>query len=164
MIIEKLLGKEMNIKIGEVTVLSGGEFRQAKNQIVPTREHWWLRSPGTNRNYASIASPDCTKTYDSAPGVSMGVRPALRILSGDLKVSDRFFLANYTWTVVLDGKEKDTCVALCDSIVGKSYFKQNPQMEMSNLYEASDLKEWLRYWAASAGIIPEGAQTNEEAE
>ena len=145
--------QKQDIQIEEVTLLSKEEYHAAKENIPPEpRFHgwWWLRSPGRCPSYAASVGRSGSLRVDN---VSVCVRPALRIInlnSSKLCIGDKFEMVGFTWTVVLE-EEKDF-LALCDTSVGETCFREDWDEDNANEYEASDVKKWLANWAGEHGI------------
>ncbi len=142
--------QEIDLDIVRVTILSEEEYEHSKHVIQPIYEWWWLRSPGIIRRNAGCVLYNGSLLHTSVDRDSGCVRPALQVLNLqplNLKISDKIDLAGYTWTVISEN------LILCDSPVGKTAFRNNWQADNANIYEASDLKKWVKKWAAEKGIL-----------
>ncbi|MBR6252749.1 MAG: hypothetical protein IKR04_02805 [Clostridia bacterium] len=147
---KKIIKQEIDLDIAKITLLSEEEYEAAKN-IIPVRDdRWWLRSP--IEFFEPIATYLVSKVgkLDSSyvPDI-YGVRPALKIRnlkSSGLIIEDKIELAWHAWTVISDE------LALCDDIVGHTFFREDMKAEDANNYEKSDIKKWLENWAAENGI------------
>ena len=145
--------EEKDIQIEEITLLSKEEYLAAKDNIPLIDDWWWLRSPGPCRTNVARVYHDRSVYYCSVDYPNVYVRPALRILnpeSSNFCIRDKFEMAGYTWTVVLE-EEKD-CIALCNTSVGEIYFRDNWTANDANKYETSDVKKWLENWAKAHEI------------
>ena len=134
-----------NLQIEEVTLLSAEEYKETKENIEPLDNWWWLRSPGFKKYYADFVYSD-GMYKEGGFGVdipNVSVRPVLKIKnieSLSFTVDDSFKMGGYIWTVI----SKD--LVLCDQEVCKMMFRKDWQAEDANMYESSDIKEWLTAW------------------
>ncbi len=135
---------ETNIEIIEVTLLSIEEYEACKDRVPKVGDWWWLRSPCSIGNYAVYVNTDGSIYYASFLGNHLStIRPALRIRnpkSASHQIMDKFNLAGYTWTVVSED------MALCDNIIGRTFFREDWKATDASVYEASDIKKWLDRW------------------
>lgn len=155
--IQELVPQTNDIEISEITLLSINEARELSREVRETDSWWWLRSPGRHPSYIKADPYDAAdvyydgEVYTDAFNVNYngGVRPALRISnfgSSNLNIGDKFSAGGEEWTVI----SKD--VALCDRIVGQTYFRKDVDALDANVYEQSDIKKWLENWALVKGI------------
>ena len=143
--------QEQDIQINEITLLSKEEYLDAKENIPAIHKRWWLRSPGYYQYYAVYVRGVGSLSRSYVDIGSACVRPALKILndkSSNLNIGDKFNMAGYTWTVILEG------TALCDTVVGNTCFRKDWKSDDANKYDASDIKKWLESWAEEKGLTP----------
>lgn len=147
--IEKIIvtTQDLEVNISEVTLLSRDEYVNYKNNISKLDQWWWLRSPGDYYYSAALAYTDGTICDCSVINDIGGIRPALKFSNPNLQIGDRFFAANYNWTVIGEG------IALCDECVGQIAFRADWRANDANDYEASDVKKWLDRWCEKNEII-----------
>lgn len=154
---EKIVTKTepINVEIGEATLLSIEEYKEAVKNIKYVDNDWWLRSPGKFDKFAPFVSSkhgNVVSGYNDHITSQFGVRPALRIdnlQSLNLKAGDKIILAGHNWTIISDR------LALCDEIIGKSAFREDWKEDNANNYERSDIKKWLEHWAKENGLSEE---------
>ena len=144
---------ETDVQISEITLLSKEEYILAKEIICPIKGWWWLRSPGSNQYYAAYVNYGGSLSSSSVYYDYCCVRPALRIRnlkSSNLKIKDKFQIAGYIWTVVIE--TTDEIVALCDDSIGVTAFHNDWKADDANDFEKSDIKKYLYKWAEQKGI------------
>ena len=153
--IEKLVITKVpqEITVTGITLLSKEEYNACRKHIKPVDDWWWLRSPGYDQDRAARVLSDGRVYYGGNYVVSGNgaVRPAvvLQLPESDirnLQIDDGFEMAGYTWTMIADD------MAMCDSGVGCTAFREDWQAQDANVYEASDVKKWLEAWAKEKGI------------
>ena len=135
--------QQTEIDINDITLLSIEEYEQTKEIVPLVIQYWWLRSPGTyDNNVAVVLIGGSVNYFGLFVPDSYGVRPALilNMQSSNLQIKDKFIFADYTWTVIGEN------LALCDSVVGTTYFRKDWEAEDSSEYETSDIKKWLEDW------------------
>lgn len=144
--------EQVEIAIDKITLLSIEEHERCKEHIQPIPYWWWLRSPVRNSLYAAHVNLDGS-VYCSGSLVNRvngAVRPVVVLRlnpeSDNLRIDDKFILAGHTWTVI------DSTLALCDEIVGTTYFRKDWKSPDANVYEQSHVKKWLERWVAENGI------------
>ncbi len=143
---------EIELEIAEVTLLSAEEHKLYKERIPAVHCWWWLRSPGGGIDRAENVRSEETTDFrgDLVVHGRCAVRPVLKIhnlLAANLKVLDRFILAEHTWTVISED------LAICDDTVGKTCFREDWRAEDANVFEVSDIKGWLIVWSQVNRII-----------
>lgn len=137
--------EQINVKIKEVTLLSLEEYEKYKD-LIPEIDYWyWLRSPRNSTNGIAYVAPNGSTGYDYCCHTSGTVRPALRIEvdnpnSEELVVWEKIMIKNDMYSI-LDVKGSEVLL-LSDGILG--YRRFDPK---SNIWEKSELKEWLDNWA-----------------
>lgn len=138
----KLIPVKEKITINEITLLSVEDYNKYKDNIPLLKESWWLRSAGYHDGSAA-----CVFSKDGCIGIlgnlvfrMFGVRPVLRISNHNLKIKDEFIFKSYKWTVI----SKD--LAICNSYIGKHYFREDWKAEDANNYTASDIKKYIEDW------------------
>lgn len=137
------------VLIKGITLLSIEEYEAARDMIPMAKDDWWLRSPG-GYDYWTAYVYGNGSVLDYGYGVNnnaLGVRPALDLELGDLRIGDTFELAGYMWTVI-NGN-----MALCNDIIARHCFREDYEASDVNDYEASDVKKWLEEWAKRKGVI-----------
>ena len=140
--------EEHDVDITDITLLSIEEYEECKEYIPHVSHWWWLRSPGYDSRRAACVYADggvhgsgYIVDYDR-----IAVHPALRISNLEsFNLGDKFSLAELEWTVI----SKD--LALCDSMVGATAFREDRQAADANDYDKSDVKKWLEEWAREKG-------------
>lgn len=140
----------VDLDVVEVTLLSEEEYRANKNIIPLINKWWWLCSPGGGMYYAVFVYGDGSLSANFVNTNNGCVRPVLRIRnfrSCNLLIENKFELAGYTWTVLSDD------LALCDKEIGRTCFREDIDAEDANVYKKSDIKKYLKKWAAEAGIL-----------
>lgn len=140
--------QEFGIKITGITLLSKEEYEENRD-IIPAVNWWWLRSPGSIQDDAAyVCCYGSLYNYNVNYG-SGCVRPALYVWnpqSSDLNRGDKFELAGYSWTMLSND------LALCNETVGQTCFRRDWRAEDANVYDKSDIKQWLHDWAEKTGI------------
>ncbi len=140
----------MDIKITGITLLTAEEAKDLPQKIRNINRNWWLCSPGSHDYFATCVSGGSGRVYAHGDYVNnlLGVRPALILdpESSDLKIGDKFKLAEQNWTVI---SEK---YALCDDVIGNSVFRKNYNVPNANNYECSDIKKYIENWAKELEI------------
>ena len=140
--------QEFDIKITGITLLSKEEYEENRD-IIPAVNWWWLRSPGGNQSLAALVRSGGSLNSSRVHYDYGYVRPALYVWnpqSSNLKRGDNFELAGYTWTMLSND------LALCDETVGQTCFRRDWRAEDANVYDKSDIKQWLHDWAEESGI------------
>lgn len=148
--VNKIVIQQVEIEILDVALLSKEEYEKCKEYIPPLDEWWWLRSQGSDDDYAAFVYGYSGRVDSDGIDVNYtyGVRPSLFILKSPfLRIGDTFKLAGYMWTVI------DETIALCDSYIGKSCFRKDWKAEDANVYEASDVKRYIEDWAKENNLI-----------
>lgn len=145
--------QDIDLAITDVTLLSIEEYEANKEIIPHVDDCWWLRSPGYYSDSVAGVEYDGSVYY---PGdvVDVGcnaVRPVVALRPSEsgipnLNVGDKIEMAGYTWTILRDE------LALCDDVVGCTEFRKDGNAKDANAYEVSDIKKWLKKWAAENGI------------
>lgn len=136
--------KKINTEIffSEITLLSEEEYDRNRDIIPSVNGMWWLRSCGALNGFGADAVDGFGEVDNEIPGIRLGVRPVLLISiyePSNPKPGDKFELAGHTWTVIR-GR-----MMLCDSIVSDEVmFTTDGKTE----YEQSNIKKWLKNWAA----------------
>lgn len=150
----------MNLKITGITLLSTEETENIPENLKSVGIPWWLRSPGVSNYYASIVGNDgCIYSYGNSVCFSgFGIRPALIFNpeSSNLKIGDKFKLAEYDWTIITEN------IALCNGIIDNGPFREDWQAEDANNYEKSDIKKFLENWAEENHIIDKPDTINDK--
>lgn len=140
--------EDLSVHFYGITLLSSKEYDEYKNIIPIINGWWWLRSSGSHRSFATEVYNDDSPCSRYVSNVSGCVRPALigNFKSSNLRYSDKFILIGYNWTVLNDW------LALCDDVVGKTYFRKDANASDANDFEHSDIKKWLYRWTETNGI------------
>ena len=151
--------ENVNLDITGITLLSIEEYEATRDMIPMVKDDWWLRSLSDDASFAMSVCGGGEVYQRLGTGVlfglqlqysvdsTLGVRPALNLELGDLRIGDVFELAGYVWTVINEN------VALCDDIIAKTCFREDWDAVDANNYEASDVKKWLHDWAKTNGIL-----------
>ena len=158
---ENGLMSEPEFEITDVTLLSKNEYDTYRDAIAfDMAQWWWLRSPGSSSKYANFVRSDTGNVGNYAHSVStdyFGVRPALICDLDDVgySVGDKVSGSGYEWTVisnsisVTDDPYNGHGLILCDETVGQTAFKADDTASDANVYDASDVKQWLANWVAA---------------
>jgi len=148
----------IDIQISEVTLLSEEEYEYAKDIIPSINEWWWLRSPGYTQLTAASVHYGGSLSSSHVSSDRGCVRPALRFCNleaSNLRIEDKFELAGYKWTIISPE------LAICDDVVGQSWFQKDWRVEDANIYENSDIKRWLSNWVKERGLTLGGKRMSE---
>ena len=157
---ENGLMPEPGFEIMEVTLLSKDEYDTYRDGIAfDMAQWWWLRSPGSSSKYANFVRSDTGNVGNYAHSVStdyFGVRPALICDLNDVgySVGDKVSGSGYEWTVisnsisVTDDPYNGHGLILCDETVGQTAFRSDDTASDANVYDESDVKQWLANWVA----------------
>ncbi len=159
--VEKGIMPEPEFEITDVTLLSKNEYDTYRDEIAfDMAQWWWLRSPGSSSKYANFVRNDTGSVGNYAHSVStdyFGVRPALICDLDDVgySVGDKVSGSGYEWTVisdlisVTDDPYNGHGLILCDEIVGQTAFRTDDTASDANVYDVSDVKQWLANWIAT---------------
>lgn len=140
--------EDLSVQFYGITLLSSKEYDEYKDIIPIIDEWWWLRSPGNHQFFATEVFNDGSRCSRYVSIVSGCVRPALigNFKSSNLHCGDKFIFIGYNWTVLNDR------LALCDDVVGKTYFRKDANASDANDFKHSDIKKWLYRWTEANGI------------
>ena len=131
-----------NLKIAGATLLS---IEEAENLLAEKERKyhcwWWLRSPGSNSNYAAgVYNVGDVYYYGSSVRGGNGcVRPALQISnleSSNLLIGDVFEVGNYKFRVI-----SENLAWLYEQDIGQRRFDKK-----TNIYEQSEIKQFVDDW------------------
>ncbi len=132
--------KHISLNLTDITLLSIEEYLKHEEIIHKSNRWWWLRSEENGQYYVTLYA---TLEYNRPHSAEGGVRPALigSFGSAGLKRSNKVEIAGYTWTILSEN------IALCDQIVGTSFFREDSDASDKNDYEKSDIRRWIYAWA-----------------
>lgn len=140
--------KTINLCSGqyEVTLLTKGEYMEHRNRIPLVNDWWWLRSPGY---YSFIAAyVDIDGSVDNhgrnVGNVTYAVRPTLKSMSLNLPIGEHFIALGNRWIMI------DNCMAISQDVITHRRYDTE-----KNVWETSELKQWLEEWAKEADAIEE---------
>jgi len=122
----------------EITLLTAKEYRKYKSAIPYINDWWWLRSPGSTDGRAAYVCPkgavltrgDGVRSDDDA------VRPVLKSDEITQSIGEQFVFIGNRWTVI------GPHVAISNGIIATRRYDS-----VSNIWETSELKAWLEFWA-----------------
>lgn len=143
--VKKITTKSIDFDAVGATLLTVEEAKQLPDEVLnAVHDSWWLRSPGRYVKYAACVFGVNGRVFDFGDFVykELGVRPVIIFKSSDLEVGDKFIAFGYKWTVVFPNK------ALCNDIIRYSAFHKDCQASDANVYEKSDIKEYVDCWFA----------------
>ena len=125
----------------EITLLTVEEYRKYKSTVPNIEDWWWLRSPGNADDRAAYVCPKgaVLSRGDGIRSDDDAVRPALKSDEIILDVGEQFIALGNRWTVIGKG------IAISNGIVATHRYDSD-----SNVWETSELKEWLEAWAKEA--------------
>lgn len=146
---EKVYCKE-GLLITGATLLSAEEAEKLPQHLRSYKGWWWLRSPGYYQDVAVLVNTGGSVYYGGSFVINdFGyVRPTLRISalesSNLLYIGDRFEFGGAEFEVVSDR------LAFCTGDIGCCAFRRDWKAEDANVYEASDVKQFVEEWFKSA--------------
>lgn len=147
--IKRTIEVEEELNIDGATLLSVKEAEKLPIRLRKYGKWWWLRSPGRISIAASIV-------YDYGVIGCVGghvdyifgyVRPALiisNIESLNLTIGDCFSFGGKEFEIV------SNTIAFCKSDIGQCCFRHDYKSSDANIYEASDIKEFVDDWFRNA--------------
>ena len=99
---------------------------------------WWLRSPGSNSNYAAdVVNVGSVLVYGLLVNIdNFAVRPALKSAILNLPIGEKFIALGNRWIMIDDG------FAISEDMITHRRYDSE-----SNVWETSELKAWLEAWA-----------------
>ena len=143
----------------EIDLLEYDEYKNYWNIRIPElrrddREKiqgWWIKTnilpteitatgQKIKTNLGMYIDARCMPQFH-AVGAELGVRPVIHFNKDiPLMPGSQIKLGHYTWTVFKPGS------AICDSITDIHCFSEDDERENANLYEYSDIKNYLMKW------------------
>ena len=137
---------EPEFEITEVTLLSKEEWSEYKT-VFPKNNAtcWWLRSLHSDSSQAYfIDNSGSLNNGIVSRSNNRGVRP---VAYGDLSViqyvaGDKVVISGLEWTVL------NSNTVFCDEVIGETAFRADDTASDANVYDASDVKQWLADWVA----------------
>lgn len=138
-------------KILGATLLSKEEAKTLLTQQERAyKSLWWLRSPGSCSSSSCIVYGNgLVGSYCNTGSPDYIVRPALKIniSNSDIKVGDAFIFGDKKFKVI-----SETLAWMCDDDIGTCPFRKDWKAEDANIYEASDIKEFIETWFKKAKV------------
>jgi hypothetical protein len=136
--------KSVRLDKYEITLLTVEEYRKYKSAVPNIEDWWWLRSPGNADDRAAYVCPKgaVLSRGDGIRSDDDAVRPALKSDEIILDVGEQFIALGNRWTVIGKG------VAISNGIVATHRYDSD-----SNVWETSELKEWLEAWAKEGHTV-----------
>ena len=127
----------------EISLLTTEEYRKYKWIIPRIKCNWWLRSPGFDNfwkfAFATIVDPegDICEAGMNPTWDNVGVRPALRNITGEYTLGERIFQYDFPWIYLRDG------IAIAETPIFFERFDNNDQ---SINYDRSYVRKRLIKW------------------
>lgn len=147
MIVNQITSTAVELEITDVTLLEVEEYGSLADGLIPdVGQLFWLKSSSEGDGALAGTVAAGHWVAQNITSNRHGVRPALKIQNTNLSVGDKFTLAGYQWTVILE----DT--ALCDAIVARVSYRKNWRANDAHDYDASDVKAWLAAWTKEKSI------------
>ena len=136
--------KSVRLDKYEITLLTVEEYRKYKSAVPNIEDWWWLRSPGNADDRAAYVCPKgaVLSRGDGIRSDDDAVRPALKSDEIILDVGEQFIALGNRWTVIGKG------VAISNGVVATHRYDSD-----SNVWETSELKEWLEAWAKEGHTV-----------
>ena len=140
--VNRIISKEIDLKITEITLLSADEWVNNHEYIPKAKyghETWWLRDPDPDdtRKVMYVLLDQSVKS--GIVSDRHGVRPVLRISNLKkyrLVPGSKFEIADYKWTVISDA------LAISDHTISVDLcFRKYANLQSSNVYAKSDIKK-----------------------
>ena len=122
----------------EITLLTKKEYEAHKKQIPLVNDWWWLRFPGHYSNIAAYVKRGGS-VDEAGYIVSYGrgaVRHALKSAILNLPIGEKFIALGNRWIMI------DDEFAISEDVITHRRYDSK-----SNVWETSELKEWLEDWA-----------------
>ena len=132
----------ISLNVTGITLLSVEEYYTNKAVIPVVDGSWWLRLTGGYVDFSAYAYERTQVEEDGrqAGENELGVRPVLVVSGDSLAAGDKIIFRDMTWTKVCTG------VILCDEIIDYMMFREDLTAMDANIYEASDVKDYLEEW------------------
>lgn len=144
MIINKTITVPLEIEIEKADLLTVEEVEKLSMKLKYYDEWWWTQSPGVCSYYGS-----CVINFGSiihrGMTVDLGniicVRPALRFSKMEnMSIGDKFLFRDKEFQIIDNG------LAFCLSDIGSYCFRNNIEADNANVYEYSDIKDFIDSW------------------
>lgn len=138
-------GPKSAVKVLGATLLSREEAEELLTKEERFYENWWwLRSPGYYSfdtcyvNFGGYVYDDCYTNYAGG-----GVRPALKIniSSSDVKVGDVFMFGGKEFKII-----SPELAWMHNDDIGTCAFREKRDAPDANVYEVSDVKNYVDAW------------------
>ena len=132
----------ISLNVTGITLLSVEEYYTNKAVIPVVDGSWWLRLTGGYVDFSAYAYERTQVEEDGrqAGESEYGVRPVLVVSGDSLAAGDKIIFRDMTWTKICTG------VILCDEIIDYMMFREDLTAMDANIYEASDVKDYLEQW------------------
>ena len=145
--VNKLVRKFEPVRIypTEVTLLTAKEYSAYKHNIPPVRNWFWLKSPSINSILVDVAENGSIGVYfvDCPDGI---IRPVIK-LQNNVSVGEEYDIKGTMFVAISEN------MLLCKNEIGYGCFRKNIEAEDANVYEKSDVKNYINDWAKEKGIM-----------
>lgn len=144
----KLVRKFEPVRIypAEVTLLTAAEYKDYEHNIPPVRDWFWLKSSSVDAFVVDVVDRNrfvgCC-FVDSPDGM---IRPVIK-LENTVSIGEEYDVKGTMFVAI----SKD--MLLCKDKIGYCCFRKNFEAEDANVYEKSDVKNYIDDWAKEKGIL-----------
>jgi len=130
----------------EVTLLTAAEYNAYKHNIPPVRDLFWLKSSDVNPSVVNVVEESGSVGICNVCFSTGMIRPVIKV-DNQLSIGDEYNIKGTMFVAI----SKD--MLLCKNKIGYGCFRKNFEAEDANVYEKSDVKNYIDDWAKEKGIL-----------